>query len=471
MASNAVEVLEPAATVESGTEPGQQSESAVSRRSFMAALGVAGAVGMATLVSAPPAAAQQPVGNGYDPIDVLNFLLNIKYLQATLYSFLTQGKDLPPASNVTVGTGVVYNQPAQLTITGTNAQQITDMLNEMYYDELEQLIAFRSFLGAVAVNRGTINLLGTSAANTTFAAPATTTVLTTSQAIALARLLEDVSVQAFAGAAPYLSGTYLSLAMEAMAVDGFHAGAIRLAAIQTGAAYQGTELLTSFQIGTNSGSATVYAILGSVVPTVGATLSGGGIPEGTLITAVSSKASVTPTGIVTKSSPTITSVSSVAGVAVGQPVTGANIPALTYVTAVGTNTITMSQAATATITTAETITIGQSTITISQAATATASSTAIVAAGDPYGFDVLPADIGVGAASTGPIAVPSSSPTVYQGFFDTAGSATSSGSSPAGFVFARNFSQVLAVLYGNSTAGTYEGGFFPVGAAGHITVV
>jgi hypothetical protein len=616
MASNEAEALATAASVDSLKE--LTSERALNRRRFMAAVGLVGAAAGAALLSAPVAAAQQPVGNGYDPVDVLNLLLNLKYLQATFYSFITQGKDLPAASTVTTGTGAVYNQPAKLTITGTNAQQITDMLNEIYYDELEQLIALRSFLGVAAVNRATMNLLGTSAANAAFAAPPTTTTLTPSQAIGLARMLEDVTLQAFAGAAPYLSGTYLNLAAQAMAVDGFHSGAIRLFAIQTGAVYQGTEgteLLTSFQVGTNAGSAAVYALLGTVVPAVGAPLITPAVPTGAIITAVSLNANATPTGFTVKSSTVINNVSSITGLATGQPITGTNIPALTYIVSVGTAapySITLSQAATAaststatptgyvtagsnmitgvsslagiivgqtitgtnvpagatiTAATGSTITIstpatktnvvsltgivttgsnvitgassvtgvavgqpitdasnlippgttissvvtaapysitlsaaatgsstsaetfttppavtltaptgealvaGQSVLSLSEAALVTSSTSAYLASNDPYAFDVVPADIGPGVATTGPTLDPSSSPALYQGFFETAGSATSSGSAPAGFAFARNFSQVLSVLYGSSTVGTFEGGFFPVGAAGNITVV
>jgi hypothetical protein len=74
-------------------------------------------------------------------------------------------------------------------------------------------------------------------------------------------------------------------------------------------------------------------------------------------------------------------------------------------------------------------------------------------------------------AALGPAAVPGTSPTAYQGFFDTAGAATSSANNPAGEVFARTFSQVLAVLYGSTVAQTYEGGFFPNGVSGNINNV
>jgi hypothetical protein len=72
---------------------------------------------------------------------------------------------------------------------------------------------------------------------------------------------------------------------------------------------------------------------------------------------------------------------------------------------------------------------------------------------------------------------------VNRGFFATAGTLNASAATPAGFAFARTFSQVLAVLYGNETPGTYDGGFFPAaqpngdatntfgGVSGNITIV
>jgi hypothetical protein len=67
------------------------------------------------------------------------------------------------------------------------------------------------------------------------------------------------------------------------------------------------------------------------------------------------------------------------------------------------------------------------------------------------------------------------SPALYQGFFNTAGSATTNGTTPPGFAFARSFQQILAVLYGyNSTNSqivtqNFEGGFYPFGVSGTIT--
>jgi hypothetical protein len=63
---------------------------------------------------------------------------------------------------------------------------------------------------------------------------------------------------------------------------------------------------------------------------------------------------------------------------------------------------------------------------------------------------------------------------VYQGFFNTAGAGNGSGGTPAGFAFARTFSQVLQVLFNTATTQTTQatsGGFFPSGVGGTITGV
>jgi hypothetical protein len=339
MASNEMEVLESAA--KAGNGEGSESGFALSRRQLMSALTVAGAAAGIALVSGPSAAAQQPVPHGYSQIDVMNFLLNVKYLTATLYSYVTQGADLPASSFTTVGTGGVFNAPAKITFTGTNAAQITDLFLELYYDELNHIIDLRNLLGTAVVGRQTISLAGTGAATNT------KTSYTPSEVIALARMLEDVSVTAFAGAAIYLSGSNLDYATRVLAADGFHAGALRLVSIQTGAQYQspaysfgsvtsGGETAINFTgvtIATPSPSNQIYSILGTIPPAVGNLLTGVGIPQGAgaAVTAVTSKASIAPTGILAKSSTTVTNVSSLTGVAKYQPVTGTNIAAGTYV--------------------------------------------------------------------------------------------------------------------------------------------
>ena len=365
--SNDIEVLDPTATVEKLKNI--VSKVALNRRHFMAALGAAGIAAGTRLGSGPVARAQQPTPNGFAQIDVINFLLNIKYLKATFYSYVTTGADLPGSSYVTLASGQVYNAPGKITFSGTNAAQITDMFNEMYYDELNQLIDLRNFLGVAAVPRTTMNLLGNSVANATYVTPSGTVISTGAQAIGQARMLEDVSVSAFAGALSYLTGTNLSLATQILAVDGCHAAALRLATIQTGAAYQGTLYQSLFQAATTNGSNTVYAMLASTAAVVGDIITAPGlIPAGAVITAITPSASKTPTGVVINTSKVITGVSSIAGLAVGQPITGTGIPANTYIAAPAPSgtTINISNAVTATptaITPTGYITAGSTSIT------------------------------------------------------------------------------------------------------------
>ena len=356
MASNDAEVLDPVVPVENSEKSNPGSE--LNRRYFIAALGAAGAAAAgAALVTTPKALAQQPSNpNGYSQIDVLNLLLNIKYLKATLYSYITQGADLPASSYVTVGTGEVYNAPAKITFSN---QQITDLFNEMYYDELNQLIALRAAQGIGVAPRPVINLLGTGPSGS--APSSTTTTLTQSQAIALARLLEDLSVTAFAFAASYFTGTNLALAVQALASDGYHSGAIRLLAIQNAVQYQGTQYASyassntsqtavTFSGATTTGSSVIYTALpasaggGANLPQVGNIVTGVGIPPGAgaIIKSVINTASATPTAVITKGSNILQNVSSVSNLAVGQPITGTNIPAGAYITALGSNTITFS---------------------------------------------------------------------------------------------------------------------------------
>jgi len=309
--SNDIEVLDPTASVEKLKNI--VSKVALNRRHFMAALGAAGVAAGTGLVTRRDAHAQQPTPNGFNQVDVLNFLLNIKYLKATFYSYLTQGADLPASTYVTVGSSQIYSTPPLLTASGSFTAQFLDMFNEMYYDELNQLVDLRNLLGSAAVNRPLINLAGTSASNTTFAAPAATMSLTGVQAIAQARMLEDVSVTAFAGALTYLTGSNLAYAAQILAVDGCHAAALRLASIQTGALYQGSLYQSSFSVSTTPGSNNLYSQLTSTKAVVGDVISGVGIPLGSVITGITAAANVTFSGIMTNGTNTITAVTGISG--------------------------------------------------------------------------------------------------------------------------------------------------------------
>lgn len=422
MASNELEVLDPTATVEKTIEIA--AGRALNRRDLMAGLGIAGAAVGAGLMSRSSAGRPRVVEAAaeYTQTDYLNFLLNIKYLQATFYACITQGTDIP-ANYIVNGTtyrpvlggAPLSNQPAKVVFTTlTNGNQITDMLNEIYYDELNQLIDLQNLIsasnsmnvvGTVAVVRPLIDLLGKG--STTVG----TTTVTAAAALAQARMLEDVSVTAYTGVAAFLSGANLTLAAQILGVEGAHASALRLACIQNAVPYQATGYLAF-------------------------------------------------TGVLTSGSAIVANVSSVAGLLVGTAVAGTGIAAGATITVVGTTSVTLSANATA-----------------STAANAVTTITTTIP-GD--NVDVEPVDIGAAAAVKGPSSVSgTSNPTISQGFFATAGSVTTS--IPPGFAFKRTTSQVLAVLYRPSLAAAlaadtattvvFEGGFFPTSMNGGINTI
>jgi hypothetical protein len=356
MASKEVEVLDPTPSVEKLKK--SASESVLNRRHFIAALGVAGvaAAGTELVRSGPTALAQQPKPNGYAQADVLNFLLNIKYLKATLYSFMTQGADLPPATFTNLGSGGIFNPPGKVTFTAAgpaSSTEITDLFNAMYYDELSELITLRSILGSAVSNRATMNLLGTGATTTTG-----TQTVTPVQAISLLRMLEDLSASAFAGATIYLTGTNLQYATQALATNGFHAGALRLVAIQAGVPYYSPQILTTSSAGTQSqnsvlastitGSTTIYNFAPTNPITVGSILTGPGVPPDTTVTSVSpvpvytgnlSGTTAAPNNIITNVTPLTGS--TLTQLQPGMAVAGTGIPTNSIITNITGSTVTI----------------------------------------------------------------------------------------------------------------------------------
>ena len=290
---------------------------------------------------------------------------------------------------------------------------------------------------------------------------------------------------------------------------------------------------TSAITGSYTFSAIVVAGSNVVTPTgafggvvAGQPISGTGIPAGATIASLNSanvtiSANATQstttsfTGITYIGSPIIANVSSLTGLVVGQPVTGPGVPANTTISAlsatsanpltvtltnpltqINTTAVTFSSPSPVTLTTKTSattltaispvtltigipvaLTIGQNAVNIAGAATTTTSSTMGIITVDP--LDVEPADPGTAAASAkGPQVIAGTSATpISQGFFNTAGSASATANTPAGFAFTRTFQQVIAVLLNTNSTNAivatqnYQGGFYPVGISGNITSV
>jgi hypothetical protein len=216
MASNEIEILDPAATV--GKLKKIAAGRALNRRNFIAALGMTGAAAGAGMMSGCSTSnTVAPTTATLGQTDVLNFALNLEFLEATFYSFITQGSDL--TGTAVLNSGPITGAPSKLTFTGTNAQQITDLLNEIYYDEKNHVNTLIGVLGSAVIFRPAINLaaLGT---------------ITATNALSIARLFEDVGVTAYNGAITGLSTSDTTYAAQILGVEGFHSGALRLVSLQ-----------------------------------------------------------------------------------------------------------------------------------------------------------------------------------------------------------------------------------------------
>ena len=232
MASNEIEVLDPEASVEKLKKIA--AGRALNRRHFMAALGMTGAAAGAGLLSGcSSTTATQVTTSGPAQSDYLNFALNLEYLEATFYSYITTGADInvnsPTGVNLSGSGAITGGTSAKIAFTGANAAAITDLLNEIYYDEWNHVTELQSLLGVLALPRPAINLAALGA-------------VTATNALSIARLFEDVGVTAYNGALAALSGSSLTFASQILGVESFHAGALRLAIILQNDAAAGTDL-------------------------------------------------------------------------------------------------------------------------------------------------------------------------------------------------------------------------------------
>jgi hypothetical protein len=218
MASNVTEVLDPAAQVEKLKKIA--AGRALDRRHFIAALGLTGAAAGAGLMSGCSVSNSTVAATtaGQTQTNILNFALNLEFLEATFYSFVTTGGDISPSvTGVNLqGSGAITGQFATPAFA---SQQIIDLLNEIYFDEYNHVKTLQALLGSAAVPRPAINLGAFGA-------------VTATNALSIARLFEDVGVTAYVGATAGLTTSNLTFAGQILAVESFHAGALRLLSIQ-----------------------------------------------------------------------------------------------------------------------------------------------------------------------------------------------------------------------------------------------
>lgn len=193
------------------------------RRDFLkkAGLGSLGAAGLAiagTSLIDSSATQMDAQTNGLSATDIaiLQFALNLEYLEAEFYTKATTGKTLAE-----IGIPVSGQGDSDPTVGGQMVNfgdsTVAKVAQQIAYDEQQHVLDIRAALGSNVIAKPAINL------------NALGQVSNLSQFLAEARAFEDVGVSAYGGAAPLIqSKQILAVAARIALVEGEHTGNIRL---------------------------------------------------------------------------------------------------------------------------------------------------------------------------------------------------------------------------------------------------
>lgn len=193
---------------------------------------------LGTMIDTAAGAGPSPAEDGSGPSDasILNFALNLEYLEAEFYLRAT-GNALP--DELTTGVGNRGEVSGGKEVPFKNPV-IRRFAKEIASDERQHVTFLRGALGSAAVSRPTISLdhsftqaaraAGLIGDGETFDPYANEL-----NFLFAAYLFEDVGVTAFKGAAPFIDNkTYLDAAAGLLATEAYHAGIVRLALYNEG---------------------------------------------------------------------------------------------------------------------------------------------------------------------------------------------------------------------------------------------
>jgi hypothetical protein len=206
-------------------------EKRVNRRKFMAGVGAVGAASaLAGCNNFPAPTPAPPAAAGITDADILNFALNLEYLEAEFYLRGATGSGLIAADTGTSPGAVTGG--AMVGGSLSTAQQ--NILNEIAYDEQAHVRFLRSALGPAAVARPAIDLTNSFNALASAAGIGASFNPFTDfdHFLVGAFIFEDVGVTAYSGAAPLISTAgiasgYLAAAAGILAVEAYHAAYVR----------------------------------------------------------------------------------------------------------------------------------------------------------------------------------------------------------------------------------------------------
>ncbi len=177
-------------------------------------------------------------------VDILNFALNLEYVEAEFYQRAVNGTGLAAIDPTLVSAGSASNSTTGIAIGPTTpvpfvSSFIKQYATEIAADELTHVKFLRSALGTSAIGEPVIDV---SVANFTAVAnaagiPGTFNPYANDASFLLGGFLfEDVGVTAYHGASPYIQNSaYLSAAAGILAVEAYHADTFRLKIFESGA--------------------------------------------------------------------------------------------------------------------------------------------------------------------------------------------------------------------------------------------
>ncbi len=191
------------------------------RRKFVKRAGATG-LGVAAMTMLGGSLGKLQAANAVTDADILNFALNLEYLEAEFYLMATWGTTLQ-------GLGVVNSSQVSGPTTGGKMVNFSGVnfafaASALRTDEVAHVKLLRTALGSAAVKKPAINLdaLGYGFANV-------------QEFFKLGRQFEDVGVSAYLGAAPAITDKmYLLTAGEILSTEAQHSGSVRLGCIWYG---------------------------------------------------------------------------------------------------------------------------------------------------------------------------------------------------------------------------------------------
>lgn len=215
-----------------------QMSTAVAGASLLAACGKDDPTPTPTPTPTPaptPTPTPTPTTSAPTDADVLNFALNLEYLEAQFYNFAAFGTGLP--ANQLTGTGT------QGAVTGGRRVQFSDPVvaayaREIARDEAAHVAFLRSALGTAAVAQPALDISGDPSSAFSAAARAAGLLTGTSTGfdpyfsdenfLLGAYIFEDVGVTAYKGASVLITNkTFLEAAAGILAAEAYHAGLVR----------------------------------------------------------------------------------------------------------------------------------------------------------------------------------------------------------------------------------------------------